>query len=103
MFDWIITQFSIELFTIEQDSILIYGNYNPWLVGLSIIIAMFASFMGLQVASQAERRLRQQRQKTMLLIGGIDLGGGIWTMHFIGMLAFDLCSPVEYDLLLTLI
>ncbi|WP_286234994.1 MHYT domain-containing protein [Thalassotalea sediminis] len=92
MFDWIITQF-----TIPADSILIYGSYNPWLVALSVFIAIFASFMGLQVASQANNKISNLRRHSMLGIGSIALGGGIWSMHFIGMLAFDLCTTVEYD------
>lgn len=98
MFDWILHQF-----TIPADSILIYGNYNLWMVVLSVLIAVFASFMGLQVTSQAAVSGSSSRQKIMLLVGGIALGGGIWSMHFIGMLAFELCTPVEYGWLLTLV
>ncbi|MDO6428055.1 MHYT domain-containing protein [Thalassotalea sp. 1_MG-2023] len=96
MLDWV-----IEQFTISADSILIYGNYNPWLVALSIFIAIFASFMGLQVAAQAKGKVSALRRHSMLGIGSVALGGGIWSMHFIGMLAFDLCTTVEYDGLIT--
>ncbi|OKY26894.1 MHYT domain-containing protein [Thalassotalea sp. PP2-459] len=96
MLDWVITQF-----TISADSILIYGNYNPWLVALSIFIAIFASFMGLQVAAQAKGKVSALRRHSMLGIGSVALGGGIWSMHFIGMLAFDLCTTVEYNGLIT--
>ncbi|WP_396586773.1 MHYT domain-containing protein [Bermanella sp. R86510] len=98
MIDWIARQF-----TIPPDSILIYGVYDPWLVGLSIFIAMFASFMGLQVASQAALTSSRKRRQSMLFVGSIALGGGIWTMHFIGMLAFELCTTVEYGWQLTLL
>lgn len=98
MLDWIITQF-----TIPTDSILIYGDYNPWLVALSIFIAIFASFMGLQVASQANKDVSNLRRQSMHAIGSVALGGGIWSMHFIGMLAFNLCTTVEYNGLITLV
>ncbi|GGD70177.1 MHYT domain-containing protein [Lacimicrobium alkaliphilum] len=98
MFDWILRQFSIP-----QDSILLYGDYNLWLVILSVLIAVFASFMGLQVMSQAAVSGSPRRRQIMLLVGGIALGGGIWSMHFIGMLAFELCTQVEYGWLLTLL
>ncbi|GHF88086.1 MHYT domain-containing protein [Thalassotalea marina] len=98
MLDWIIAQF-----TIPSDSILIYGNYNPWLVALSIFIAIFASFMGLQVASQATDKVSRLRRHSMHAIGSIALGGGIWSMHFIGMLAFNLCTVVEYNATITLV
>ncbi|CCK76946.1 Sensor protein [Oleispira antarctica RB-8] len=98
MFDWIITPF-----TIYSNSILIYGTYNYWMVGLSIFIAILASFMGLQVAFQTKDSASPKRKQTMLLVGSIALGGGIWTMHFIGMLAFDLCTTVDYGWGLTLL
>lgn len=92
-----LTTFLHDYFFISPDSILIYGNYNDWLVALSIFIAIFASFMGLQVASQVTTKTTSFRRHSMLLIGSIALGGGIWSMHFIGMLAFDLCTNVEYN------
>jgi hypothetical protein len=98
IFSWIINTFSIP-----PESVLIWGSYNFWLVALSIFIAILASFMGLQVASQATLTESESRRRTMLLIGSIALGGGIWTMHFIGMLAFDLCTTVTYSWGLTLL
>ena len=98
MFEWMVSFFSIP-----TDSVLINGTYNPWLVCLSVFIAMFASFMGLQVVPNAESNVSSRRKKTMLLVGSIALGGGIWTMHFIGMLAFELCTTVKYDWKLTVI
>jgi NO-binding membrane sensor protein with MHYT domain len=35
--------------------------------------------------------------------GSLALGTGVWAMHFIGMLAFDLCTDVDYDPLATII
>ncbi len=98
MLDWIFSHFSVP-----TDSLLIYGSYNPWLVALSILIAIFASFMGLQVASQVSKTHSTARRHSMLAIGSIALGGGIWSMHFIGMLAFDLCTRVEYNGAITFI
>lgn len=98
MFDWIITPF-----TIDSNSILINGTYNYWLVGLSIVIAMTASFIGLQIAFQTAASASAERKQTMLLLGSIALGGGIWTMHFIGMLAFNLSTKVHYGWELTLL
>ncbi|TMO53909.1 histidine kinase [Pseudoalteromonas phenolica] len=93
----------LDLFVIPSESILIYGHYHGWLVILSIFIAIFASFMGLQVASQVTPETKPARRHSMLLIGSFALGGGIWSMHFIGMLAFDLCTNVEYNGHLTFI
>jgi PAS domain S-box-containing protein len=76
-------------------SLLTYGHYNPSLVALSVLIAIFSSWMGLQIAGQASAN-RAQRS-IVLLTGSLALGSGVWAMHFIGMLAFDLCTRVDYD------
>lgn len=72
------------------------GTYNPWLVILSVVVAVVASFVALEAAGRvtAARRLR------WLWLGGaaVCLGSGIWSMHFVGMLAFRLPIPVAYDL-----
>ena len=91
------------IFQYPADNLLIYGTFKPWLVALSITIAILASFMGMNVASQAKYvRIAFWRQ-FMLAVGSITLGGGVWSMHFIGMLAFDLCTPATYGIQLTLV
>ncbi|WP_343825092.1 MHYT domain-containing protein [Psychrosphaera haliotis] len=98
MLNWLTT-----LFSIPPDNMLMFGTYSNWMVVLSIFIAIFASFMGLQVSAEAARAVSFKRKQIMLLIGSIALGGGIWSMHFIGMLAFNLCTDVEYGWQLTLL
>ena len=98
MFDQFLT-----LFQYPVDSLLIYGAFKPWLVVLSISIAIFASFMAMNVASQAKHIRSTFWRQFMLVVGSITLGGGVWSMHFIGMLAFDLCMPINYGVQLTLI
>ena len=98
MLDSIITPFLIS-----SNSILIFGTYDYSMVALSISIAILASFMGLQVALQPSTESTKKRAKVMLGLGSIALGGGIWSMHFIGMLAFNLCTPVDYGWSLTLL
>lgn len=91
----------ITPFMVSSNSILIYGTYNYWMVALSVFVAILASFMGLQVARQSINSTSNTLKNIMLLIGSIALGGGIWTMHFVGMLAFNLCTTVGYDWTLT--
>jgi PAS domain S-box-containing protein len=86
-----------EIFQYSNESLLAVAEHDPWLVVLSISIAVFASFMGFQVASQAATR-SVARKHVSLLIGSIALGGGVWSMHFIGMLALKLCTDVSYRL-----
>jgi hypothetical protein len=93
----------MEIFsTPDNPSLLHYGTYTPSLVILSILVAIFSSWMGLQVAAQARRGTRGLRA-AMLATGSLALGCGVWSMHFIGMLAFDLCIDVDYDHGLTLL
>ncbi|HKU05098.1 MAG TPA: MHYT domain-containing protein, partial [Bradyrhizobium sp.] len=75
----------LSVFTLPSDpSLLSYGLYTPKLVALSILVAIFASWMGLQIAGQAAAN-RAQRW-IILGTGSLALGAGVWAMHFIGML-----------------
>lgn len=90
-------------FQYPAESLLVYGNFDPWLVILSVAIAIFTSFMALQIAGQARFVEQKTRKNLTLAAGSIALGGGVWSMHFIGMLAFDLCTNVDYGIELTLL
>ncbi|MDL2356185.1 MAG: MHYT domain-containing protein [Pseudomonadota bacterium] len=90
-----------QYFVLAPPSMLSYGRYDPALVALSVLMAIFASWMGLQIAGQASAN-RAQRT-VVLLTGSLALGSGVWAMHFIGMLAFDLCTRVDYDPALTIL
>ena len=92
----------LAYFSISQDSILIYGTHNKAMVALSLFIAILSSFMGLQLATQEAKDISIVRRNITLLGGSVALGGGIWSMHFIGMLAFELCTVVDYNVSLTL-
>jgi diguanylate cyclase (GGDEF)-like protein/PAS domain S-box-containing protein len=77
------------------------GTYDPWLVALSILVAMIGSFTALDLAEQAAKR-DTRRAAYWVMGGGFALGLGIWSMHFIGMLAFHLPIPVAYDVPITI-
>ena len=83
--------------------LLLYGTYNPWLVALSVSVAVFSSSMGLHAAHQARALARTRLRQITLLAGSLSLGCGVWAMHFIGMLAFQLCTPVTYNTAVTLL
>ncbi|MCA1247289.1 MHYT domain-containing protein [Massilia sp. MS-15] len=92
----------LQLFSIPDDpSLLTYGVYEPRFVLLSVLIAIFSSWMGLQIAGQAAAS--RGHRAIVLASGSLALGAGVWAMHFIGMLAFTLCTPVDYDPLATLL
>lgn len=90
-----------RFFSYEGHATLIEGAYHFPLVALSLLVAVFASFMAFNVAGQAAVTQDKLRRNTLLITGSIALGGGIWSMHFLGMTAFDLCLPVDYDPLIT--
>src|SRR5260370_1367092 len=71
------------------------GSYNYALVALSVLIAMFASYAALDLAGRVTATGGWTRA-VWLLGGGGAMGTGIWSMHYIGMLAFILPIPVAY-------
>ncbi len=77
-------------------------SWNGNLIALSVLIAMFGSFTAL---SHAERMRESTGYPAMawMVAGGLTLGMAIWSMHFIGMLAFHLTIPIAYDSSLTFI
>jgi PAS domain S-box-containing protein len=71
------------------------GSYNYALVALSVLIAMFASYAALDLAGRVTAAGSWTR--AVWLLGGAGaMGTGIWSMHYIGMLAFVLPVPVAY-------
>jgi two-component system sensor histidine kinase/response regulator len=72
------------------------GSYDYWLVALSVLIAVLASYAALDLAARVTAA--QGRARFAWLSGGATaMGTGIWSMHYIGMLAFSLPIPVFYD------
>jgi len=92
----------LSWFHYSEDSLLVHGSFSPWLVLLSLAIAVFTSIMAFQLIDQAKGRTGPGRNIT-IAVGSIALGGGVWSMHFIGMLAFDLHTHVGYATGLTLL
>ncbi|PKV11764.1 putative bifunctional diguanylate cyclase/phosphodiesterase [Xanthomonas prunicola] len=76
------------------------GTYNLGMVMLSLVVAVLASYTALQLAAWMTAS-RGGFAAAWLAGGAIAMGIGIWSMHFIGMLAFRLPIPVGYDLALT--
>ena len=77
------------------------GTYSQSLVVFSLLVAILASYTALDMAGRLAST--QGRVARWWLAGGAGaMGLGIWSMHFIGMLAFHLPIPVGYDLGITL-
>jgi NO-binding membrane sensor protein with MHYT domain len=76
------------------------SSYNLFLVALSFFVSVFGSYTGILLIKAAQSST--QNKGIWILAAAVALGGGaIWTMHFIGMLAYDMGMPVNYDPLIT--
>ena len=77
--------------------------HDPVLVALSILIAALASYTALDLATRM-RAASGRVRRAWLAAAAIAMGGGIWSMHFVGMLAFTLPGiEISYDPFLTLL
>lgn len=73
------------------------GTYSLKLVGLSLLVAVAASYVAFALAAHISTT-RGWAAAYWLAGGAIAMGTGIWSMHFVGMLAFKLPIPMSYDL-----
>jgi NO-binding membrane sensor protein with MHYT domain len=78
------------------------GTHDPYLVVLSILIASFASYTALDFSGHAGPA-RGFARRVWLLAAAITMGGGIWSMHFVAILAFIMPIPMTYDIGLTIL
>lgn len=95
----------LDLFLMPADSQsrLLEGHHQHGLMLLSVIVAILASIFALQLATLARSAHTPSGRRIALLSGAGTLAGGIWAMHFIGMLSFQLPLAVSYDPVLTLL
>jgi NO-binding membrane sensor protein with MHYT domain len=78
------------------------ASYEPWLVLLSIVIAIQGAYVGLSLALQIKEAISMRRR--LLLAGAaFSLAIAIWSMHFVGMLAARVPFPVDYLVFPTLL
>jgi diguanylate cyclase len=77
------------------------GTYNYCLVLLSILVAVVVSHTALRLAARVARAKGSSVQ-LWLAGGAVAMGTGIWSTHFIGVLAFSLPIPLSYGLTATI-
>ena len=80
----------------------ITGTYDPYLVALSILVAGFASYAALDLVGRVAPA-QGPTHRIWLAAAALIMGGGIWSMHFVAMLAFVLPMPMSYDVGLTVL
>ncbi|WP_411914237.1 EAL domain-containing protein [Pseudocitrobacter cyperus] len=81
---------------------MLHVSWDPVLVGVSFLVAFIASFVALDSAG----KIAASNKKAAMfwrISGGVTLGIGIWSMHFIGMLAMRMPMEMSYHLELTLL
>jgi diguanylate cyclase len=76
--------------------------HEPWLVALSIAIAIQGSFVGLSLARELDSA-EGFRRRLALAGSALTLATGVWSMHFVAMLAANFPSAIDYLVLPTLI
>ena len=77
-------------------------TWDSVLICVSLIVAFIASFTALDTAGRVAVS-RGWSARFWLLVGGIAMGIGVWSMHFIGMLAMMLPMMMRYDTRLTIL
>ncbi|GGE37036.1 MHYT domain-containing protein [Actibacterium pelagium] len=77
-------------------------GHNPWLVAISLIVALIAGATGLSLTKDLSNKTLPQRRLAVAL-ASVALGGGIWSMHFVAMLGLQLPILFYYDAAITLV
>lgn len=75
------------------------GSFNVLLVAVSVVIAMAGAYAALDLAARAHRE--PQGRFLWISAAALAFGAGVWSMHFVGILAYQAPMPVSYDVGLT--
>src|ERR1700724_2947084 len=75
------------------------GPYNLGLVGPCGGVAILAAFVAFSISGRIAAATTRWARYAWASAGAISMGGGIWSMHFVGMLAFSLPCGIAYDTL----
>jgi len=73
------------------------GSYDAGFVVTSFAIAILAALVALSISARIVAATSRRARWAWTTAGAISMGGGIWAMHFIGMLAFSLPCGISYD------
>lgn len=86
----------------SDQTVLLDCSHNPTLVLLAYLVASAAGFTALAMANRVRASRSLSSREAWRWIGAFALGGGIWSMHFIAMLAFTAPLKIDYDYRITL-
>ncbi|MEN3156836.1 EAL domain-containing protein [Alkalimonas sp. NCh-2] len=79
------------------------GSHQHLLVLLSLLIAILAAHTGFNFGQLMRSTQSHNIRRLWHGLGAIALGGGVWAMHFSGMMAYELPVEVNYQLGITLV
>lgn len=94
---WRFKSVSFEMYKVIE------GDYNYFLVFLSLLVSSFAAYALLVVLEQAWLVSTEKALRLWKVLGSVVFGLGLWAMHFTGTLALMLPIPVSFDVALTLL
>ncbi|MFO2463912.1 bifunctional diguanylate cyclase/phosphodiesterase [Pseudomonas sp. 15FMM2] len=85
----------------KSGHLLLHCSHNPFLVLMAYLVACAAGFGTLDMAERVSHVDNPAAQRRWRWIGAGCLAGGIWSTHFISMLAFQAPVAIHYDTFLT--
>ncbi len=93
-----------NFFLFDNSALFLTSSYDPGLIILSVLVSIFSSYIALKMVGQTIPESFHPASKSLILFAAsLALGCGVWSMHFIGMLSFKLCTTVTYDKTLTIV
>ena len=86
----------------RYDTRMLEHGHNHYLLLAALAVALMSGFTGLSL-TQGASTMGIARRKLVVSMSAIALGGGIWSMHFVAMLAMTLPVPFHYNALVTMV
>ena len=79
-----------------------FAGHDPYLVALSVVVAILGGYTGFGLAARI-RGTPGLPRRLLLASAAAFLAVGIWTMHFVGMLAASMPAEASYLVLPTIV
>jgi diguanylate cyclase (GGDEF)-like protein len=90
------------LFSLPRDGVILHHSaHNGWLVLLAFLVAMAACFTTLGITERMVHARQADSRLSWAVMGALCMGGGIWSLHFLCMLAFQSAIPIRHELAAT--
>jgi PAS domain S-box-containing protein len=72
------------------------ATYSPVLVTTSFVIATLAGLVFVNLSHRLSTYGEVNHRRVWVIVGGVVMGLGVWAMHFVGMIAYQIPVPVSY-------